>query len=187
MAAIATQRWRPADGVPRACAGDGLTDQLQCVGLAVEDKHVARRVVVVGRQVVGIRDEGHVAPVHADRRHVAIVVGLSTVGADAHPLDRVGLAVIDEDIVVVVRIEGDEIGGRGLVHHVSSVRAKRRRGAMIVTEAVGLDPTGSDVDSLDCALACVEEKHVPPAVGIARYQRCVGGIEHDVSSIRTDV
>ena len=45
---------------------------------------------------------------------------------------RVGLAVIDEDIVVAVCIFGNEIGSRGLVHHVSSVRADGRRPAIII-------------------------------------------------------
>ena len=90
-------------------------------------KTSAYAIGIAGDEVAGGRVKRHVAAVGADRGVTRTAVSLRAVGSEAHPLDRVRLAIIDEDVAHAIGIAGDEVAGGGRKRHVAAVGAERVR------------------------------------------------------------
>jgi hypothetical protein len=107
MAAVAADRgFRGQIGGVVAPPEDPL---LRLLLLAVVDERVGGAIVVAGHQVRGLRDEGHIAAVGADRRgghadEAALPVRIRAVGGDAHPGGPTRLELVDERVAEEVGV-----------------------------------------------------------------------------------
>jgi len=120
---------RVGAGAVRLHAGGGDADALNGVGGAVIDEDVPRavRVVACAQEIGGVGFEGHVPSVRADRGGEACAVSLCAAPGHAHALDRLGQAIIDEDVSEPISVPGQEVRRVGLEGHEAAVAADRRR------------------------------------------------------------
>ena len=116
-AAVVRDRRRGAGG-RRAIGAVLPRDQDRRVGDGVAQEHVRDRLVVDGREVVGVRVERHVAPVGRDAREERAVVaaraGRAVGAADQGrgPCRHVAKVGVDDHVLIGVRQVGRE-GGEG--------------------------------------------------------------------------
>ena len=108
----------------RALGAD--TDQHRGALVPVPDEDVELLVGVAGREVRRRRREGHVAPVGADGRVVAVAVARRALPRQTHPLGGALHPVEDEDVLHAVGVARDQRGGGRGEGHVPPVGADGR-------------------------------------------------------------
>src|SRR5262249_30197675 len=149
--------------------------------LAVVHERVGELVGVAGDEVAGGADEADEAPVGADRRAGAVAVPLTAGGVDAHALGRAGRAVADEDVLVAVRVAGDEVGRGAREGDEVAVGGERRPVGRGV--GVGAGAGGVDADALGRAGLAVMDEDVRVDVGVARDEVVGVARERDEAAI----
>ena len=117
------------------CTGDAylngghptaLTDFVKgavLIRVTVVDENVEVAVTTTGHQVGGVRVEGHVTSVVADRGPGASKVPLGAIAGDADPGGGPGLAVADKDIGCAIGVSGHQVVGCGLEGRIAPVGA----------------------------------------------------------------
>ncbi len=164
-------------GVPvalGAVAGDRGADG--GAGLTVVHEDVGLPVGVVGNEIRRPRGEGDVAAVGGDRGADAAAVRLGAVAGHGDADGRALLEVPDEDVLVPVRVVGDQVVGPGLESRVAAVAGD----GAVPGLPVGLGSLRGDRDPGDGPRLQVEDEGVPQRVRVVGHQ--VGGrrVEGDV-------
>ena len=89
---------------------------------AVVDEHILTPIRSAADEVGGVAPEGDETAISRDGRPAGAAVALRGVRGNAHSLRRAGQAIMDEDIVAVVRIAADEVGGEALEGDQAAIR-----------------------------------------------------------------
>jgi hypothetical protein len=79
-------------------------------GVKVVDENVISAIRVISDQVGGIRVKNHVAAIAAYTGFTAGTVGLVAAGVHADPDGGTSITIVDENILFIVGIAGDQVG-----------------------------------------------------------------------------
>src|SRR5204862_4701195 len=125
---------------------------------------------------------GDVAAVAADRRLEAGGVPLGPTVLHAEQLGGAGLSIVDEDVVLPVRVARDEIRGVGAEGDEATVLADRGAEAVAVCLLAG----AVDADPLGGARLAVANEDVIDAIRVAGNEVRAVGAEGDVAAVAAD-
>ena len=102
------------------------------------DEDVPRVVAVAGDEVGGEARKGHLRAVRREDRLVAAVIRLRASGTGGDARGNTAGEVLDEDVVSVVGVAGDEVGCVAIKRHLGPVR----REGPIVAAVISFCPIG---------------------------------------------
>ncbi len=159
----------PADGV-RLCPTRTQTHQTGPPRRAIVKEDVLGAVYVTRDEIRSVAVERHVPPVGGNGRIAAPVAALRARGVDAHALGDTGHHVVDEDVLELIRIAGNEVGVVAVEGEVAAV-VRDGRGddpggtvgpVTLVPGGIHTHPSGFSGDQ-------IAEKNVGNAVGVVEH------------------
>jgi len=156
---------------------------LGCPRLPVPDEHVGLKIAVASNQVRCGRIEGDVAAIGAQRWILAVVITEVAARRTADEFERIGLPIVDKDVLLVVRVPGDKVRRGRHERHEAAIGADCRRHHAV---GVGLIARGGNADPLNGGRLSIVHENVGPIIRIAGNQIRRAGNERDEATVGAD-